>query len=133
MASSIVYEDRWGEVIDRPDADYIEIRWYDATSDLDSDTFNRWLSGFAGAVEAAGRSGILVDSVVFGMPMADMDWAYRDTQVIPRYNAAGVAKFAFILPAGSPPIGAATYVDGPAEYPTAYFGSRADAVAWLGQ
>ena len=131
MASSILYEDMWGEVIDRPDQDFVEIRWYDSTSEIDADTFNDWLSGFAGVVEHAGRSGVLVDSVVFGMPMETMDWEFRNTQIIPRYNAAGVQRFAFILPAGSPPIGSDPYIDGPAQYPTAYFGARADAIGWL--
>ena len=131
MASAIVYEDEFGEIIDRADLGLIEIRWYDSTSRLDSDRFNRWLSTFAGEVEKAGRSGVLVDSTVFGMSTDDMDWEFRDSQIIPRYNGAGVEKFAFLMPAGMPLIGAEPYVDGPAEYPTAYFGTRADALAWL--
>lgn len=131
MGSTIVYEDRWGEVIDRPEHDLIEIRWFDATSEMSADQFNEWLSEFASAVERAGRSGILVDSVVFGMPMEHMDWDYRNTQIIPRYNEAGVQKFAFLMPEGMPLIGAEPVWDGPATYPTAYFGSRAEAVGWI--
>ena len=35
-----VYEDQWGEIIDRPGIDVIELRWYDSTaaSDLSSTT-----------------------------------------------------------------------------------------------
>ena len=41
-------------------------------------------------VEAAGRSGILTDSLAFMMDMALMDGAWRDAHIIPRYTAAGV-------------------------------------------
>ena len=131
MASTIVYEDRFGEVIDRPDLDLIEIRWFDTTADLDGPGFDRWLTEFAAAVERTGRSTILTDSTAFRMDMAQMSMEFRDAEIIPRYNAAGVRKFAFHLPAGAPTIGAEPSREGPAEFPTAYFGARADALAWL--
>jgi len=28
-----LYEDRWGEVIDRPDDGFVEIRWYDTNAE----------------------------------------------------------------------------------------------------
>lgn len=133
LASKIVWEDAWGEVIDRPETDVIEIRWYDTTSELDRDTFNSWLARFAGTVEAAGRSRILTDATLFNMSMEHMDGDWRDTNIIPRYNAAGVQKFAFLMPAGMPAIGAEPSFEGPAEYPTAYFGTRRDAIAWLAE
>ena len=131
MTGIIVYEDEQGSMIDYPDDDYVEIRWYDASSNFTTDTFNRWLEGFAGRVEQSKRSGILVDAVQFGMAMEHMDGDWRDANIIPRYNAAGVKKFAFLMPAGMPAIGAPATPEGPAEFPTAYFGTRADARAWL--
>lgn len=131
MGSQIVREDQWGEVIDRPDADLIEIRWFDTTSGLDRETFNAWLAEFAAAVEESGRSGILTDATSFHMAMEHMDGEWRDSNIIPRYNAAGVRKFAFLMPSGMPAIGAPPAVEGPAEYPTAYFATRAEALAWL--
>ncbi len=131
MASTIVLEDRWGEVIDRPDSDLIEIRWFDTTRDFDSGTFNQWLSRFAEAVEATGRSRVLTDATVFAMSRDQMDGPWRDANIIPRYNAAGVEKFAFLMPAGMPAIGAPPQPEGPADFPTAYFGTRQDALDWL--
>lgn len=133
MASTIVWEDIWGEVIDREQADVIEIRWYDTTREFDRDSFNSWLAGFAGAVEAAGRSRILTDATSFTMAMEHMDGEWRDANIIPRYNAAGVKKFAFLMPQGMPAIGAEPTIEGPADYPTAYFGTRRDALAWLAE
>lgn len=131
MGSQIVWEDKWGEVIDRPDLDLIEIRWYDTTRDLDGKVFNDWLAAFAGLVERARRSGVLTDSTAFLMPMERMDSAWRDENIIPRYNAAGVKKFAFLMPEGMPAIGAPPAREGRADFPTGYFATRASALAWL--
>ncbi len=131
MAASIVYGDRWGEIIDRPDTDVIEIRWFDTTSEMTAGEFNRWFAQFAGEVERAGRTKVLVDSTRFRMPMDRMDAAWRDANIIPRYNAAGVNGFAFLMPDTMPAIGAPPIVDGPAQFPTAYFGIREAALTWL--
>ena len=131
MTATVLYNDKFGAMIDWPEEDYVEIRWYDATSDLTKDEFNGWLAGFAGGVEQAKRSGVLVDSVQFKMDMANMDGDWRDANIIPRYNAAGVKKFAFLMPVGMPAIGAPPSKEGPGDFPTAYFGTRAEALAWL--
>ena len=129
--ASVAFTDEWGEVIDRPEHDTIEIRWFDATAAMSGTEFNGWLSRFAAEVERTGRSGVLVDGLAFAMPMERMDATWRDANIIPRYNAAGVKRFAFLMPAGMPAIGAPPAKDGPAAYPTAYFGTRASAMEWL--
>ena len=129
--STILWEDKYGEVIDRPGQGFVEIRWYDTTSELSSDAFNSWLSRFAASVEEAGPPGVLVDSVPFKMDMSQMDGPWRDANIIPRYNAAGVQKFAFLMPEGMPLIGAEPANEGPGTFPTGYFGSRSAAIAWL--
>ena len=60
-----------------------------------------------------------------------MEMGWRDEHIIPRYNAAGLKKFAFVMPAGMPAIGAPPAPEGPADFPTGYYGSRADALSWL--
>ena len=131
MASRIVYEDGWGEIIDRPDMDLIEIRWYDSTAALDADGFQRWLTRFAEEVEKAGRKGILTYGTSFRMDPSQMDAEWRDANIVPRYNSAGVKAFAFHMLEGIRAIGSEPAIEGPADYPTAYFGTRADALAWL--
>lgn len=131
-ATTVVYNDRFGAVIDWASEDYVEIRWYDATAEMTGAQFNEWLAGFAGAVEGARRAGVLVDAVQFRMDMARMDGPWRDEHIIPRYNRAGVKKFAFLMPEGMPAIGAPPTTEGPAVFPTAYFGTRSDALGWLG-
>ena len=129
--ASIAFTDEWGEVIDRPEHDIIEIRWFDGTATMSGTEFNDWLSRFAAAVERTGRSRVLVDGLAFAMPPGRMDANWRDANIIPRYNAAGVKRFAFLMPAGMPAIGAPPTKDGPAAYPTAYFGTRGAAMEWL--
>ena len=131
MAAMIVYEDKWGEVIDRPEADFIEIRWFDSTADLDAEGFQRWLTRFADEVERADRAGILTDGTVFRMDPSQMDADWRDANIVPRYNAGGLKAFAFHMPEGMPAIGSPPAFEGRAEYPTAYFATRAEATAWL--
>ena len=104
--AQIVYADEWGEVIDRPGDDYVEIRWYDSTAAMSQPQFQDWLSSFAGAVETARRAGVLVDATSFAMGGAAMDDGWRYENIIPRYNAAGVKRFAFHMPDGMPAIGA---------------------------
>lgn len=127
------YSDTWGECNVRPDDGCSEIRWFDTTADMSGDDFNAFLSAFATVVEGSGQTGALVDAVQFKMDMGRMSMGWRDENIIPRYNAAGLKKFAFIMPAGMPAIGAPPAADGPAAFPTAYFASRRDALAWLAE
>ncbi len=128
----VLHEDRWGSVIDYPSRDVIEIRWYDSTAGLDRRSFNDWLSMFAGHEESVRRRGILVDSTSFRMAAREFDPEWRDTNIIPRYNSAGVRRFAFHMPEGMPGVGTEPSHEGPAEFPTGYFATREAALAWLG-
>jgi hypothetical protein len=126
-----VYEDRWGEVVDRPSADLIELRWFDTTEDMSAQEFQGWLATFAGCVEKCGHSRMLVDNTSFRMSTANMDGPWRDTNIIPRYKAAGVTRFAFHMPQGMPMIGSPPTAEAPGRFPTGYFGSRQGALDWL--
>ena len=126
------YEDRWGAIIDHSDAGYIEVRWYDTTSAMTVDEFQQWLTTFAGQVERFRRPGVLVDATRFWLDPAKVNDDWRDAHIIPRYNGAGVRKFAFLMPEGMPAIGAPPVTRKPASFPTAYFGRRQDALDWLG-
>jgi hypothetical protein len=132
-ASRILYEDRWGEVIDRPAADLVELRWFDTTKEMTAEQFQDWLSLYADHVEGCHRYGALVDSTVFLMDRANLSPVWRDANIIPRYNAAGVRKFAYLMPPGMPAIELPPKTEPPGEFPTGYFGRRQDALDWLGR
>ena len=131
-ASTIVYEDQWGEIVDRPEAGFVEIRWYDTTRAMTRADFEQWLTTFAGCAERLRRPGVLVDGTSFLMDPKNSVPEWRDANIIPRYNAAGVKRFAFHFPEGMPLIGSPPADELPATFPTGYFGSRAAALAWLG-
>src|SRR5262249_15655324 len=100
-----VYEDRFGEIIDRPKLELVELRWYDSTVAMSGERFEGWLQTFAAWEEQLRRPRVLVDATRFMMDRAQMDDAWRDAHIIPRYNAAGVRRFAFLYPDGVPLIG----------------------------
>ena len=129
--SRVLHEDEWGEILDRPGEGVIEIRWYDSTADIDSQGFNRFLAVFADFVLDKRRPRILVDSTAFKMDPAEMDLEWRNVNIIPKYNEAGVERFAFHVPPGMPAVGAPPAPDGPADFPTAWFATRREAIAWL--
>ena len=127
-----VYEDRFGEVIDHADDGYLEIRWYDTTEDMSTDDFRSWVAAFAGEEERRRRPGILVDVTRFLMDQSDMDDGWWYEQIVPRYNAAGVEKFAFLALDGMPAIGSPPAAARGANFPTGYFARRQEALNWLG-
>ena len=131
MNPTVVYEDDYGSMIDYPDNDYLEVRWYDGSSVLTTETFSQRQAVIADVVEQCGRSGMLVDTLQLVMDPGEIDDDWRDANVTPRFNAAGVRKLALLVPAAVPLVGAAPMHQGPAEYPTAFFASRTDARSWL--
>jgi hypothetical protein len=126
-----VYEDRFGAVLDHADAGYLEIRWYDTTEGMSQGQFQDWLAGFAGEVERRRSAKVLVDNTSFLMDPANSDGDWREENIVPRYNAGGVQKFAFHMPEGMPSIGSPPEREGTATYPTAYFARRQAALDWL--
>jgi|SRR5215831_11256166 len=128
---SHVYEDRFGEVIDHAAGGYLEIRWYDATEAMSAADFQNWVAAFAGEVEQRHRPGILVDLTRFRMDQEDMDGNWWYEQIVPRYNKAGVEKFAFLALEGMPAIGTPPAQAKGAAFPTAYFARRQEALSWL--
>ena len=89
------------------------------------------------AQEAVSRSPktLIVDTTEFRHARGDGMMQWRDANIIPLYNQAGVAKFAFIANADYPgptvEAGATPAPDGPANFPTGWFKTREAAYQWL--
>lgn len=108
----------------------LELEWSDATADMSEGDFRRVIARFAGYAEEHPGEHLLVDVRHFAYrPEPDFD-GWRDTNIIPRYNAADVKKEAFLLPAGAAP-DASPAPEGPASFPTARFDSRERIDAWF--
>lgn len=131
MLAQHAFEDGYGEIIDRPDHGFIEIRWFDTTAEMTKKEFQDWLVNFTDFVEKSSSKRVLIDATSFHMQGMAETMGWRDEVIIPRYNAVGITKFAFHLPAGAPPIGGTPAPEGPAQFPTGYFASRAEAIEWL--
>jgi hypothetical protein len=127
----VLHEDRWGAILDRPEDNTVEIRWFDTTRNMSADDFKGFLGTFAAALESRPGRSALVDATAFALDPKQMVPEWRDANIIPRYNAAGLRKFAFHMPRGMPLIGKEPTKEGPGCFPTAYFGSRREATEWL--
>jgi hypothetical protein len=93
--------------------------------------FQHFLEQFAACIEECGLEGGLIDALQFRMDTSQLSAGWRDQNIIPRYNQAGMKKFAFIMPEGMPAIGTEPTPEGPASFPTGYFDKRTAALAWL--
>jgi hypothetical protein len=87
---------RWDE-----SARIIGIDWKESTSSMTDEEFKAELTLFAGYVEQKKARGILVDVSHFGHKPAPNLQEWRVKNISNRYSAAGVQRFAFLLPAGS--------------------------------
>ena len=126
-----LYRDRWGVIIAAADGRHIEIDWTDETAQMASEDFVPWLERFAGFIEDGQYDTVLVDARHFRMNPETLSMEWRDRKIIPRYNAGGLKKFAFVMPAGMPAIGTDPVAEGPANFPTGYFAELEDAHVWL--
>jgi hypothetical protein len=96
--------------------------------------FRETLQLFAEAGERVRPEFMLIDANEFHHEFGEGVLEWRDDHIIPRYNAAGVTRFAFLLPEGTPgtlEAGAAPAVEGAANFPTARFTTRERAYRWL--
>jgi hypothetical protein len=129
-----LYKDKFAEYFrDSPRGAIVQC-WLDATASMTEEQFRSGVARLAELIERENLHNVLVDVVKMGyQPVADFeDW--RQTHIIPRYNAAGVRKFAFVLPDGATGVaenGVAPAPEGKARFPFGYFGSRESAFAWL--
>lgn len=127
---------RYGVVVSRDS--YLELKWFPTSSSMSDVDWMTGLMMLASEAEAAGCASILIDATEFQHTFQDRDgaMAWRDDNVIPRYNSAGVQRFAFIMPDGFPgptaESGSEPKIDGrTADFPTQWFLNRANALTWL--
>ena len=120
----------WGVIV-RPRDDVLELRWLPSTASMSDGGFMATLCLFAWEAERARPLGLLIDAVEFRHQFGPGVMEWRDAHIIPRYGAAGVRKFAFVMPTGFPNAGKEA-VEVPAIFPTRWFVDRQQALDWLG-
>lgn len=125
-----LYRDRFGILTQDADRGILELQWLEGSADMSEDDFKAWLERYAAAGEQHRAPHMLIDVRQFKHRPGAQIGQWRDEHIIPRYNSAGVKKFAFLLPAGAP-AAAAPAPEGPAAFPTGYFDSRERIEAWF--
>lgn len=129
-----LHKDTFAEYFGDPEHGAVVQRWSEATASMTEEQFRAGVERLAELIEREHAKNVVVDIVNMAYrPAADFE-EWRQTQIIPRYNAAGVRKFAFIMPdgaAGTVENGAIPAVEGRAAFPFGYFSSRERAFAWF--
>ena len=128
MALELV-QNPWGVIL-RVNDDILELRWLPSTSDMSDGGFMATLCLFVWEAEKERPRALLIDALEFRHKFGAGVMEWRDAHIIPRYGAAGVRKFAFLMPASFPDAGREA-VEGPAIFPTKWFVQREAALNWL--
>ena len=127
MSKELV-RNEWGVILQ--DSELVELRWLPSTASMSDGGFMATLCLFAWEAEKARPRGLLIDALEFHHRFGEGVMAWRDAHIIPRYGAAGVRRFAFLVPAQFPGVGKEEQ-EAPAVFPTRWFADRAEALAWL--
>jgi hypothetical protein len=131
-----VARNSWGVILHYPDWHTLELKWLPTTKEMTEQGFKDTLTLHSGEGERYKPSFMLIDTTQFDHAPQRDTLAWRDEHIVPRYNAAGVKKFAFIVNPGWPQTvesGAEPRIDGQASFPTGWFESRENAYQWLAE
>ena len=129
-----LYGDQFAVYFRDDDLKAIEQRWLSATKDMTEKQFRDGVSRLAELLLRERVPHAFVDLTDMGYsPTAEFE-PWRQSNIIPQHNAAGVTKFAFLMPAGATATvenGTKPGKEGAAEFPTGYFGSRDGVKKWF--
>jgi hypothetical protein len=117
----------YGVIIHHDEWNTLELKWLPATKDATEAQARDTMALFAAESEKRKPRFLIVDTTQFFHRWAEDMMAWRNTEIIPQYNAGGVTKFAFI----TVETGADPAPEGPATFPTGWFTSRDRAYQWL--
>ena len=124
----------WGVVRNHEQWSTLELTWLPSTSEMNDAEFKETLTLFASEGERVRPAYMIIDATGFHHELGDGVLEWRDREIIPRYNSAGVKRFAFLWPEDMPGTvesGGVPKPDGPAKFPTGWFTGRERAYQWL--
>ena len=135
MSEEIVVEDQWGHLVFYDEWNSLELKWLPTTADASDADVRATMEAFADEAVKRRPHTLIVDTTDFRHQWGEGMMEWRDAQIIPRYNQAGVTKFAFIAnpnyPGPTVESGAPPAPEGPATFPTGWFRTRENAYEWL--
>ena len=131
--SQTIHQNRLASFQHHPDHGLVELVWTDATADMSDADFQEQLALFSTLAQRHRARALRVGARAFQHKMSAEIGDWRDRTIIPRYNDAGVDRFAFVLAeaAALPPEQPAR--QGGPRYPTRFFHGRDQALAWLAE
>lgn len=133
IATSL-YSDEFSRYFRNDDHSAIELHWSAATRSMTEEQFRDRITRLAEMLERTPAPNALVDIVnIQFAPSAEFE-PWRQANIIPRYNAAGLRKLAFVVPANATSTvenGNAPALEGAAKFLTGYFSSRERALSWF--
>ena len=127
--------DEFGTVNLDPDTGVLELRWTEATAHMTDEQFKASMERFAGYAQEHAQSNVVIDVTRFAHHPGPEVGTWREEHIVPRYNAARVRKFAFLVPPGAPGIveaGSQPEREPPGSFPTGYFEDRQHIFDWFG-
>jgi hypothetical protein len=101
MQPTELHHDKFLQILWNEKSQIIGIKWKATTASMTDENFKDELALFAAHVEQKKAPGILVDVCDFRHKMSPAVQEWRVKNISTRYNAAGVQRFAFLLPTGS--------------------------------
>ena len=124
----------WGIILHHEDWQTLELRWLPV--ELSDADFKETLTLLADLGEQYKPRCIIIDATEFHHQFGPGVMEWRDENIIPRYGAAGVTKFAFLVNPGFPGTvesGGHPDAEGRATFPTGWFSTRERAYQWLAE
>lgn len=124
----------WGTVTYYPEWQTLELKWGQKTRSMSDDGFKRTLQIMAEQGVKVRPKYMIIDATEFFHQLGEGTLAWRDENIVPLYNKAGVQKFAFLVTDAMPGTvekGAEPVPDGPAKFPTGWFETSERLYGWL--
>jgi hypothetical protein len=124
----------WGIILHHEDWQTLELRWLPV--ELSDADFKETLTLLADLGEQYKPRFMIIDATEFHHQFGPGVMEWRDENIIPRYGAAGVTKFAFLVNPGFPGTvesGGHPDAEGRATFPTGWFSTRERAYQWLAE
>lgn len=129
--STELYRDEFGTIAHDKERSVLELDWSERTSSMTDDDFRGWLERYTAFGEVHRPAYLLIDGRRFRHRFGNELASWRTEHIIPRYNAAGVRKLAFLLPKEFLPDTKPAPEAG-AVFPTGYFDTREQVNEWFG-
>jgi hypothetical protein len=132
MVAKTLNEDSLGKITYDEEKSLLMLEWLEATKDMIAPHFQGILYLLAGYALQMKTKTIFIDSRKFLFhPSNELVGPWRTKNISPLYNEAGVKKFAFLYPPGSPipPTNGQNMPD--EKFPTGFFSSESELRKWL--